>query len=109
MGELEKNVVQWGEGVKDALQRRINSSRKSSVDESLKGYCDALIQTVIRITLEDLEEAQKLDLGNLLIEIVKLEVGFVVFHHYQVSMIQYEIKREDCDSSMIAVFVSYLE
>ena len=51
LGELEKNVVQWGEGIKDAIQRRI--------------------------TLEDLEEAQKLDLGNMLIDVVILEVELV--------------------------------
>ena len=77
LGELEKNVVQWGEGIKDAIQRRISSSRKSSVDETLRNYCDAFIHTVIRITLEDLEEAQKLDLGNILIYVVILEVELV--------------------------------
>lgn len=67
-------MAAWGEGIKDAIQRRISSSRKSSVDESLKKYCDAFIGTVVRITLEDLEEAQKLDLGNLLIDVIVLEV-----------------------------------
>ena len=77
LGELEKNVAQWGEGIKDAIHRRISSSRKSSVDETLRNYCDAFIHTVIRITLEDLEEAQKLDLGNMLIDVVILEVELV--------------------------------
>ena len=67
-------MILWSQGIKDAMQRRISSGRVSSIDQTLQNACNAFVDTVHRIVLEDLSFAQTQDLGNVLMDVIVFEV-----------------------------------
>lgn len=60
------------------MQRRISSGRVSSIDQTLQNACNAFVDTVQRIVLEDLSFAQTQDLGNVLMDVIVFEVVLFV-------------------------------
>ena len=78
MKSLEDNVIVWSQGIKDAMQRRLSSGRVSSIDQTLQNACNAFVDTVHRIVLEDLSFAQTQDLGNVLMDVIVFEVVLFV-------------------------------
>ena len=68
----------WSQGIKDGMQRRISSGRVSSIDQTLQNACNAFVDTVHRIVLEDLSFAQTQDLGNVLMDVIVFEVVLFV-------------------------------
>ena len=71
-------MIVWSQGIKDAMQRRISSGRVSSIDQTLQNACNAFVDTVHRIVLEDLSFAQTQDLGNVLMAVIVFEVVLFV-------------------------------
>ena len=71
-------MIVWSQGIKDAMQRRISSGRVSSIDHTLQNACNAFVDTVHRIVLEDLSFAQTQDLGNVLMDVIVFEVVLFV-------------------------------
>lgn len=68
-------MIVWSQGIKDAMQRRISSGRVSSIDQTLQSACNAFVDAVHRIVLEDLSFAQSQDLGNVLMDVIVFEVA----------------------------------
>ena len=71
-------MIVWSQGIKDAMQRRISAGRVISIDQTLQNACNAFVDTVHRIVLEDLSFAQTQDLGNVLMDVIVFEVVLFV-------------------------------